>query len=50
MGERPEGKTLGRYGDVGNYEPGNVAWQNWTEQRAEQKMKRDLKFLELVEV
>ena len=27
MGERPEGCTLGRHGDQGNYEPGNVSWQ-----------------------
>lgn len=27
MGPRPEGTTLGRIGDVGNYEPGNVTWE-----------------------
>ena len=32
MGERPEGCTLGRLGDQGNYEPGNVAWQTSEEQ------------------
>jgi hypothetical protein len=32
MGERPEGTTLGRFGDVGNYEPGNCAWQTQREQ------------------
>lgn len=40
MGERPEGTTLGRFGDVGNYEPGNCAWQTDAEQKAEQKKKR----------
>ena len=32
MGERPEGCTLGRHGDQGNYEPGNVSWQTTSEQ------------------
>ena len=32
MGERPEGCTLGRHGDQGNYEPGNVSWQTIAEQ------------------
>ena len=32
MGERPEGCTLGRHGDKGNYEPGNVSWQTAKEQ------------------
>ena len=32
MGERPEGCTLGRLGDQGNYEPGNCAWQTAEEQ------------------
>jgi len=45
MGERPEGRTLGRYGDVGNYEPENCAWQTMREQKAEQKIKRNLKLL-----
>ena len=42
MGERPSGTTLGRFGDVGNYEPGNVAWQTSAEQVAEQRKKRSL--------
>jgi hypothetical protein len=45
VGERPEGTTLGRFGDIGNYEKSNCAWQNWIEQRAEQKIKKQLKFL-----
>lgn len=32
MGERPEGCTLGRRNDTGNYEPGNVSWQSSKEQ------------------
>lgn len=40
MGVRPEGTSLGRFGDVGNYEPGNCAWQTDPEQRAEAKKKR----------
>ena len=32
MGERPEGKTLGRILDRGNYEPGNVFWMTHDEQ------------------
>tara|TARA_B100000674_G_scaffold463313_1_gene444224 strand:+ start:439 stop:891 length:453 start_codon:yes stop_codon:yes gene_type:complete len=32
MGIRPEGTTLGRFEDKGNYEPGNVAWQTPEEQ------------------
>jgi hypothetical protein len=32
MGERPEGKTLGRIGDTGDYEPGNCEWQTTAEQ------------------
>jgi len=32
MSERPEGKTLGRFLDRGNYEPGNCAWMTRAEQ------------------
>lgn len=42
MGERPEGTSLGRFGDAGNYEPGNVAWMTDAEQKAEQAKKRQL--------
>jgi hypothetical protein len=57
IGERPEGTTLGRFGDINNYSCGrceqcqangwelNCAWQNMKEQRAEQKIKKQLKFL-----
>jgi hypothetical protein len=40
MGERPEGTTLGRFGDSGDYEPGNCAWQTNQEQGTEQAKKR----------
>jgi hypothetical protein len=40
MGDRPEGTTLGRYGDVGNYERGNIAWQTAAQQGAEAALKR----------
>lgn len=43
LGERPEGTTLGRFGDVGNYEPGNIKWMTPAEQAAEQKLKRQKK-------
>lgn len=35
LGERPEGTTLGRYRDQGNYESGNCAWMTQREQIAE---------------
>jgi hypothetical protein len=34
MGERPEGTTLGRIGDEGDYVPGNVKWMTHEEQLA----------------
>jgi len=40
MGERPEGTSLGRFGDVGNYEPGNCKWMTHAEQEAERAAKR----------
>ena len=39
LGERPPGTTLGRFHDVGDYEPGNVAWQTPAEQGAEKRKK-----------
>jgi hypothetical protein len=39
LGERPEGTSLGRFGDAGNYEPGNVAWQTPKEQGATRTQK-----------
>jgi hypothetical protein len=32
MGERPSDTTLGRFGDVGNYEMGNCAWMTKQQQ------------------
>jgi len=37
LGERPEGKTLGRILDRGNYEPGNVVWMTKAEQNLTRK-------------
>jgi len=47
LGERPAGTTLGRFRDIGKYEPGNVKWMTWTEQRTEQKIKKQLLNLEV---
>jgi hypothetical protein len=40
MGERPAGTSLARFGDAGNYEPGNVAWQTPKEQAANRRPDR----------
>ena len=45
MGERPAKTSLGRFGDTGNYEPENCAWQTDAEQKSEQKTKRQLAIL-----
>ena len=36
MGKRPPNTSLGRHGDIGNYEPGNCSWQTQAQQRIEQ--------------
>jgi hypothetical protein len=41
MRPRPERTTLGRFGDVGNYEPGNVKWMTPAEQVANRRPDRD---------
>ena len=42
LGERPEGTTLGRLGDDGDYVPGNVKWMTHEEQLATRRAKREL--------
>ena len=42
MGERPDETTLGRFGDIGNYEPSNCAWMSYKDQAEEKKVKRKL--------
>ena len=41
VGERPEGTTLGRIGDGGDYIPGNVKWMTHEEQLATRRAKRE---------
>jgi hypothetical protein len=42
LGERPKGTTLGRFGDIGDYEPGNVAWMTPMQQRQNWRPDRNL--------
>jgi hypothetical protein len=42
LGERRKGTTLGRFGDVGNYEPSNVAWMTPMQQRQNWRPDRNL--------
>jgi hypothetical protein len=45
MGERPQGTSLGRFGDFGDYEPGNVSWETPKQQGAAQRLKNQIKRL-----
>jgi hypothetical protein len=40
MGERPQRTTLGRFGDEGNYEPGNCKWMTPEEQIANRRPRK----------
>ena len=39
MGKRPEGMTIGRKDNDGDYEPSNCEWQTWEQQRAEKTVR-----------
>lgn len=39
LGERPDGTTLGRFGDEGHYEPSNCRWMTYKEQGEQRSAK-----------
>jgi hypothetical protein len=44
MGERPQGTTLGREDNDGNYEPGNCSWETGTQQGRNKRNTRLFEF------
>lgn len=40
IGDAPAGKTLGRIENDGNYEPGNVQWEDWKQQNRNRRSSR----------
>jgi hypothetical protein len=42
LGTRPEGMTLDRIDSGGNYEPGNVQWATWSEQRTNRSPRQEV--------
>jgi hypothetical protein len=44
MGERPEGTSLHRINNDGNYEPGNCKWADWEEQNRHTRQNRLIPF------